>query len=402
MHLNNAEKKLVSKIEEISSELLNINKEVSDKDLENAAMTIEKFKKFRIKDYESAINYFNAQGFELFNSSDKNVDRSKMTAIDLSKNIAVKGKSIRKAKNRSNASNVDTNILTHTPFFAGKPDKIKEKAEKGKPFIIDKEGHRKTTIQNDAGEVLGMPDAKTLTALFAIWSEKGTDDWFTFTEYQLLEKMNMAKGGKQYRMVKQSLEKLRLTSIVMQEAYNIKERKRTVTERFPLIIGEKFIIDEDEETGRVKSKEYQIQFHQNLRTSYQNGYKTLISLPVFDELDNESAISIYLMLSGMNNMDGKDVYLKPDGRFEVPLQVIYENNMYSGPDKKKKQTVDRAIGELIKAEIVSEYSYIKDGRTPVAVSIEPSPWFKTFINSDETNKGKIEQITLELNDNNDD
>src|SRR5690625_369067 len=90
------------------------------------------------------------------------------------------------------------------------------------------------SYENQSGKLLTTNDAKTLLGLFALWSDQGFGDWVTFTEFQLLRKLNMDTGGRQYEMLRDSLNKLRETSLVLHEAYDKEKGTRFVTERFQL------------------------------------------------------------------------------------------------------------------------------------------------------------------------
>src|SRR5699024_6181503 len=121
--------------------------------------------------------------------------------------------------------------------------KRKKKGREEGYILIEKSGVRKITYENDLGIMLTMADAKTLFALFSLWEEQNFSEWITFTEYKLLNKMNLKDGGEQYKNIRNSLEKLRNTSVIMKEAYDREKGKRQVTNRFKLIIADKFTED---------------------------------------------------------------------------------------------------------------------------------------------------------------
>src|SRR5699024_7622612 len=135
---------------------------------------------------------------------------------------------------------------------------------------IEKGGVRKVSYQHDVGIMLTMADAKTLFALFSLCEEQGFADWITFTEYKLLNKMNLNDGGEQYKNIRNSLEKLRKTSVVMREAYDKEGGKREITNRFKLIIADKFTEDFNYK-GEIRAKTYDIQFSPYINTSLKSG-----------------------------------------------------------------------------------------------------------------------------------
>src|SRR5699024_759055 len=104
--------------------------------------------------------------------------------------------------------------------------KRKKKGREEGYILIEKGGVRKLSYQNDLGIMLTMADAKTLFALFSLWEEQGFSDWITFTEYKLLNKMNLKDGGEQYKNIRNSIEKLKKTNFINKEKYDKEGGKR--------------------------------------------------------------------------------------------------------------------------------------------------------------------------------
>ncbi|MDA1674686.1 replication initiator protein A [Bacillus cereus group sp. TH152-1LC] len=391
MKLKNSVVSLSENAKEVARNLIEKYPELIDKDLEDvendpkvieAAEKIESIKKFKIKDYESVINFFINEKLKLYEIKERKggiVDKTEKTIFDIGKILIEKTKERRRERNRQ-TSHFDTNILSHAPFFVGGSRKRKEKAAKEGHILIDKSGLRKMTYQNDLGMLLTCNDAKTLAALFALWGEQGMGETVKFTEYQLLDKLNAGIGGKQYQIIRDSLEKLRNTSVVLQEAYQLSEGKRTITERFQLIIADTFIVDEDEH-GRVRSKEYSVAFSPYIHKSFQDGYCTLISLAVFDELETDAAKAIYLMISGMKDMDSNDAFIKLDGTLEIPITPVYETLFLENTKSKNKIVVEKACEELKDIDVISDFYFSGKGRTVNSLVIEPSEWLRDVLSN---------------------
>lgn len=376
-----------------------------EKVIDDIAKGIDGTRKYRIKDFEFVMSGYNTEQLSLelslykTNNEKKKLQiKEKMQLVEIAQRVVEKAKYFRKERNRK-TNKVDTNILTHSPFFVGGSRKRKKEAKTNRYVELDKAGLRKLTYQNKQGDLLNTKDARTLLTLFALWEEQGLGNWLTFTEYQLLTRMNMSTGGSSYRVVKESLERLRNTHVILQQAYDVDSRKRTVTERFPLIIADKFTIDEDS-SGNVWSKTYDIQFSPYIHKSFNGGYCTLISLAVFDELESDISKAIYLLLSGIKDMDENSEYVLRDGSFEIPLDDLYESLFLEDIRSKNKNTVTRGCTELKDIDIIEEFEFLKSGNKYTKLRIEPSDWFmetlsnrKTFLNIEE----KSEQMSLEFN-----
>src|SRR5699024_3231303 len=226
------------------------------------------------KDYKAGINYFLDRELYIYKTEkDQKEVEDKTVVYDVSKRVMEKAIKHRRERNKK-TSKVETNLLTHAPYFVGGSRKRKKKGREEGYILIEKGGVRKLSYQNDLGIMLTMADAKTLFALFSLWEEQGFSDWITFTEYKLLNKMNLKdkEGG-----------------------------KREITNRFKLIIADKFTEDFNYK-GEIRAKTYDIQFSPYINTSLKSGYYSLISLTIFNDLEIETAQGIYLMFVGINNM----------------------------------------------------------------------------------------------------
>lgn len=382
-------------------ELLAMDQEnlITELGIIEVATKIESTRKFKIKEYENVYNYFMAEKVKLYENIDLkggSIDRQQKATLDVGIKITEKAKELRRERNRQ-TSRFDTNILSHAPFFAGGSKKRKAEAAKEGSILIDKTGLRQMSYRNDKGVLLTCNDAKTLAGLFSIWEEQGWEDKVRFTTYQLVEKLNMGIGGKQYDIVAESLEKLGKTSVVLQEAYIRSEERTTITERFPLIIGEitKKVTDA---SGRVRSHENIIEFSPYIKKSFKDGYFTLISLAVFDELETEAAKAIYLMVSGMQGMDKKEEYIKPNGVLEIPLTTVYETLFLENSKSKNKMAVERACEELKHIDVISNYYFVAEGKKLKALAIEPSEWLKGVLSNDKFKLGDSSSNEFKLSE----
>lgn len=387
---------LAEKVEKLANDL--VKKEMNESNFLDAAKKIEGMKKYKIKDYDTAFSHFLQQEVELYKQKEKNgkvIGKESIETIDTAKRILDQAKQIRRDRNKQ-TSKVDTNILTASPFFVGRNRKLIEEGKEKGYIAFEQGGIRKLTYHNDQGSLLTYNDAKTLFALFALWEEQGQTGWLSFTEYALLDKMNMGYGGRQYQILRDSLEKLRSTSVVLQEAFDIQSGKRYITERFPLIIADKFTLDEDE-SGRVRSKLYEIQFSPYIYESIQNGYYSLISLALWDEIGTDGGKAIYSMISGICNMDSNNDYIREDGSYELPVKTVYKQlKLENARNAFNKTVVERACEELKSIDVINEYYFKSVGSRVHSLVIEPSQWLNDVL-SKSINNSKTINLSKQLN-----
>jgi len=334
---------------------------------------IENQKRFKISDFDTLIIHYNKKELSLYKEGlvDPGEAQKEALLLDLGTKVLKEAKRIRREKTRSEKTKMDTNLLTHSPFFVGGSRKRIKKAQQDRYIQLDKKGFRRMSYENQSGKLLTTNDAKTLLGLFALWSDQGFGDWVTFTEFQLLRKLNMDTGGRQYEMLRDSLNKLRETSLVLHEAYDKEKGTRFVTERFQLIIADRFISDVTD-TGYTISRQFEIQFSPYIHKSIDEGYSTLISLAILNELKREASQSIYLLLSGLQGMDNNSEYIKDEGFFEVPLSVLYDSMFLESENYRSKDTVEKGCEELKLAEVIDDYQFVKEGRSFTKVIIESS------------------------------
>ncbi|WP_456364196.1 replication initiator protein A [Priestia aryabhattai] len=384
---------LIKKVEQFATNI--VSKNLGENALEEYAHKVASIKKYNTKDYDKSLSHFLQKEVALYKekeSNSKNFEKAKVHIVETSKKLLEMTIKIR--RNNRETSKVDTNILNAPPFFVGrKRELIKQGKEKGY-ISFEHNGVKKLTYENKLGELLTYNDAKTLFALFALWDEQGNDDWLSFTKYQLLNKMNMVDGGRQYQIVHESIEKLKNTWVILHEAYFVEKRKRDVTKEFPLIIGHNSITDSFE-NGNLKSTTYEIRFSEFIYKSIHNGNYSLISLALWDEIDSDSGKAIYSMISGISNMEDNSQYLK-DGNFEIPVNTVYNHLKLENPKPaKNKEVVEKGCAELQSIEVIKEYSFEKVGPKTYNLVIEPSDWLNNIL-SKKKHLSNVEQVDLPL------
>ncbi|MGF9891648.1 replication initiator protein A [Priestia megaterium] len=390
------------KVKEFAAELIQNDKKDDEIAFLEAAKRIEAMRKFKLTDFKVAKDLLQEEELKLYKQKEKNgkvIEKSVIETIETAVKLVEKARELRRVNSRL-TSKVDTNILNATPFYPGRSKKLIDQGKKQGYITFEQEGVRKLTYHNDMGLLLTLNDAKTLFALFALWDDQGQNSWLSFTEYQLLDKMNMGYGGRQYQMLRDSLEKLRNTSVVFQDAYDIKTGTRYVTERFNLIIADREFIDEDQ-SGRVRSRKYEIQFSPHIYESIENGYYSLISLALWDELRTDTSKAIYSMISGIGNMANKEEYIREDQTYLLPINVVYKQLKLESPKPvRNKEVVERACEDLVNAEVIEKFYFMgsEKGNRVHSLVIKPSEWLINIL-SKTKQKPLIngEQLNLPLN-----
>jgi len=361
--------------------------------ISSVAQELESVRKYRMKDFDNVIGYLIEEELNLFKSNTSNEEKTQGSLVfDTSKKILEEVKALRRTRNRK-TNRVDTNILTHAPYFAGGSKTRKQKAKQDGYIALDKQGIRKLTYENDMGMMLTMVDAKVLFSLFSIWEDQQFSDWLSFSEYQLLDKMGSGIGGKQYALLRESLEKLRNTSVVFNEAYNHEKGTRYSTERFKLIIADKFVVEEDKK-GKVLSKEYSIQFSKHINTSIRSGYYSLVSLAILNELELATAQGIYLLLAGIADMDRKESYIKQNEEYVFDLSELYESLFLENESKHNRKTVERGCEELKESGVIQDFYFKKEGKKYSSLVITLSDWSQDIINRRENTTLETEQLSF--------
>lgn len=382
--------KLTAKVEELAEKILqevegSLLESANNEDLENeAAKHIESTKSYGTRDFDEAIVYL-AQKMGSIVDSTGIINKRQFKINELSRRIITKVKDLRAEKNRQ-INRVDTNLLTHSPFFIGGKRK---QVEEGNKVLIDKNGLKQLTYENHKGKFLSMFDAKTLFALFGIWEDQGKKEWFSFNEYELLQRMNLDRGGgKQYKMVRDSLETLRSTEVVLKEYYEKAKGRTIITKSFYLVTARN-LIENEQEDGKIRSREYQFQFSPYILQSLNEGYYSLVSLAILDELKLDSSKGLYITLSALKGMtpEEQSKFYHGDSFYEIPLETLYHHLHLTDIERKNKATIKKACEDLKSLEIISDYKLAGEGRKADSIRLYPSKWFNDLMS------GNLKQIT---------
>ena len=379
--MNTLEKEVVDLIMKKVTIELDGSSELDTYSIEQICKKVEKIRKYRVRDFEAALSYFKNIIYFMKEESGISLGDKELKRLNvLEQSKIVIELIINNRRERNRAISVDTNILTHAPYFVGGSRTRKKEARDQGHILLEKGGIRTVTYENDTGEMLTMEDVQTLLALFYIWEKQGFGEWVTFTEHQILAAMNLTVGGKQYKQIRNSLNKLWNTSIVMHQAYDVEKGRREVTERFKLVVADKETKEYHSTNGSLRSKTYDIQFSNYLGDSIKGGYYSFISLVVFNELEVDTARGLYLMMTGLNDMDRNDKYVRNDRSLEIDLKEVYSTLGIESAPYRNRQLVEKGCEELQEAGVLDEFHFDYKGNRAVKLYLYPSEWHLSMIN----------------------
>src|SRR5699024_1380391 len=199
----------------------------------------------------------------------------------------------------------------------------KKKAEIEGFIDFEKMGIHDMHYINDKGKLLNMKDAHVLLGLFSLWEEQGHPTDGVFTEYKLNKALGMTMGGVQYKHLRESLDRIWNTSVVFKEAYSHNKGTRYRTKRMRILSSDEYSLDVTK-TGTVNYKEYKVRFSDEIRESIATGYYSLVSLAVFNELEVDISKGLYLVITGITDMDKNEVYHKSEKEYEFNLIELYQ------------------------------------------------------------------------------
>lgn len=275
---------------------------------------------------------------------------------------------------------VDRNLLQHGVItFAGgrrksikNPDAVHENA---RIIRFDKEGLRRLSYQNDRGQIISEFDTRVFLGLHRLWEKYGRKQSFKFTEFELLQLINVGTGGKDYEQLRESLKTLFATSVVMQTYYKKNQNTTVNTQWFHLIQSKG--TTENFNKGRLYSVEHEIVFSNFLQESLEAGYVSYISLAMLEDLQTQIAQALYLTLSGEQPNEF--------GYYEFPLEQIANHIYLTDTPAKNKGAIERGCNELIQATVAEKFAIESNNKREKVLRIKPADWFKQLRMEQQTN-----------------
>jgi hypothetical protein len=344
---------------------------VVDRQIEDLIQEAAKSLQTRISELQQLKFEVQEQELLLLREKDK-LDTHELSRFDYSRRIIEEAIRKRKESHRTPNYPIEKNFLEHGPYFAGhkklnilRPEELPPEA---RVIKFEKHGFKALTYQNDRGQLLSLFDTRVFLGLHKLWEQNGKQKEFSFHGYELLEILNLAKGGRNYTVLEESLNTLYATSVIMHQFYIRNEKKHIISEKFHLIQGQMdhTILREDE---KIRSKFYRIAFSDYLQDSLHEGYVSYISLAMLEDLQTETAQALYLMLNS--------IPLIKKGYYEMPVDKICKHigiDETQAPNK-IKTTLTSACEQLIKTDIIQNRLFHTDDTNTTYLRMYPTEWF---------------------------
>lgn len=365
----------------------------SENKLEEDILIEETAQELRSRTLENlnAINSYYLEMQRDFLVQNKLFDESAAKKFNIIYRIINEGIRLRRESHRRPNYPMSTNILQHGMYFTGykrkniqNPDSLpKEK----RLIQFEKNGYRALTYYNERGQLLSLFDNRVFMGLHKLWEKKGKQQEFSFHDYELLQCINLDINGRTYEMLEESLKTLFATSVIMHEFYLKKEKQHIRTKQSYLMQSRESDI-ELREDGNVRRRVYNIEFSNFLHKSLKEGYISLISLALLEDLQSDAAQGIYLMMSSI------PVNLK--GEYDFTVEKICE---HIGIEKDQrparlKSVIAKACEQLCNTSILQDVSFYKDENKELHVQLKPSDWFALYAGSIESKPFDQQQLNL--------
>ncbi|AEI41096.1 hypothetical protein PM3016_2791 [Paenibacillus mucilaginosus 3016] len=344
--------------------------------LKESASKLDSTKSYLTKDITEASVYLLQKLSQIVSETSSVVDNLSLTKNQYARQIIKLAKEMRE---RKKTQPMELNLMASNPFFTGIPNSYKEKVKETGLAEVVKNGTKTLEYQNSEGLYLSEFDKRVFTALTSIWVDQNCKQIFKFTEFELLRRLEMnPKGGMQHKRVRDSLRALTTTQIVIKEFYEKKNANRIVTSKFHLVASETTIEEYSKDDGKLQSREYQFQFADQIRQSFQDGYTTLISLGILDTLNTKTSRELYQLLCTIRDMAPQEQfkYTVEAGAFDVSLTEISEYMHLANNEYDNRRNILKACEELKEVYVLQDYVKLGTGRSCSAIRFYPGTLLK--------------------------
>jgi hypothetical protein len=337
----------------------------------------DSLQELRIRDLENLQLSLTKKEVQL--SREKELDSNTLQKFDISYQIIEKAIEKRRENHFKPSYPMEQNLLDSGPWFGGKKklNKTEDSPKEERQIVLVKNGPKTLTYKNERGQLLSFFDTKVLLGLMKLWDRNGKQSVFQFHDYELLNILNLSKGGSMYNAIEESLTTLFATSVAIHEFdfYENGAKKSSDYKEFHLINSRGKQDKFRKEDGQIRSTTYEIEFSKYIQNSLIAGYFRYISLSVLDDLQNETAQGLYLMMNSMQ--------LHKDGYFEATVDQIIE---YVGLEKEQrparlKQRIEKACDQLLDTRIIKDRKFFIDDKKTIHLRIYPTEWFIEILTS---------------------
>lgn len=280
---------------------------------------------------------------------------------------------------------LEKNLIEGGVFLSGAPHAARmNKLTGGDILELERRGFRPMIYRNDNGALLNTYDTKVLIGLFKLWIDKGKKEQIDFEFKELAEAMVTKPSGGEYRLIHQSLQNIAATWLEYKEYFDPKISKfYSATVKHRPIKSLAWIARTKEEEGG-KERAAVIRFHEYLHNSLLDGNYVFINMVIYNELPTSNARIIYL-----NILDAIE-----NGTIRFDLEQLMEHIILKdGMDFNRARTIktiETSFRHLLDADVITDYSLVKNKRTYTHIEFTPSDWLQGHRNV----KAKLESSAV--------
>lgn len=264
---------------------------------------------------------------------------------------------IRKPEDKTHIVKAEGNFEDH-PYFRVGDGKGDDGVLTHVGIIRTKDGHElKQSWTVRAAQGLGLPgrfDQDVYVALLQLIDKKGgvpADGWIRFSLYELMEFLGRDHhGGRDYRQVKESLDRLSLTGIQSVNAFYHKSTQSYITDSFHLLDRVKH--SETNDAYGKRNERTQVKLSQYFVESYKADYLKGLDADFYWSLNSAVAKRLYRLVDkkrGNHRRWESEIFALRD---RIPL------SNYSYPSKVKEK-LEPAHQELLQKGFLEKVSYRK-------------------------------------------
>lgn len=363
--------KIQKSLEKYTKDLIQIDKTASEVDKDSLKQEVFEKAASAIQSKHSYTELIRKEN-ELVRQRDSSIDMDieDLTILDYSIKVIRLAQEKREKGHQKNEVTISKAILESGAIMFASSRKTKENT-KVIPIEKHANGERVLTYYNPLGKASKF-DSRVFIGLHKLWEDKGKNQQFTFTLYELCKVLNLTANGKNYQNIEHALEVLYNLSVEMR--YYIKHKdEKIVTTRFHMLSADTTVTNISSETKKTLSIQRAVIFSDLLQLSLLEGYVSYISLALLEDIQKDTAHHLYLLLSSSKiNEFGRCEY-----EFDDLCDIIGIKKEY--PKYKKKQLLNEAIQELVEVKVLSRHQY---PRGTSKVLLYPSEWFATIINTE--------------------
>jgi plasmid replication initiation protein len=275
---------------------------------------------------------------------------------------------VKRLEEKSYLVKAEGNFEDH-PYFRVGDSKGSEGILSYEQTIRTRDGHelkQRWTVR--AAQGMGLPgklDQDVYVGLLQLIDRKGEvpdDGWIQFSLYELMEFLGRDHhGGRDYRQVKESLERMSLTGIQSINAFYNKSTQSYVTDTFHLL--ERVVHSEAVDGGGRRAERTRVKLSQHLVESYKADYLKGLDADFYWSLNSGVARRLYRLIDKKRNNHRRwecEIFALRD---RIPL------SNYAYPSKVKEKLAP-AHGELLDKGFLENVTFRKLGRKETLVCYE--------------------------------